>query len=107
MAILSIISGYDFTNIKNEGQRQNANDVLKETINAVVFDSILCVFMMLYALSMIIIDGVDFSWMKINVSILKSVASGVAYYIFTVILLTLFLIVKHMSNMASCNRKNN
>lgn len=107
MAILSIISGYDFTNIKNEGQRQNANDVLKETINAVVFDSILCVFMMLYALSMIIIDGVDFSWMKINVSILKPVVSGVAYYIFTVILLTLFLIVKHMSNMASCNRKNN
>lgn len=105
MAILSIISGYDFSNVKDEGQRKRANDVLKETINAIVFNSLLCVFMMLYALSMIIIDGADFSWIKIDTIILKSVASGIAYYVFSVILLTLFLIVKHMSNMVVCSRK--
>lgn len=38
--------------------------------------------MMLYALSMIIIDGADFSWIKIDTIILKSVASGIAYYVF-------------------------
>lgn len=105
MAILSIISGYDFSNVKDEGQRKRANDVLTETINAIVFNSLLCVFMMLYALSMIIIDGADFSWIKIDTIILKSVASGIAYYVFSVILLTLFLIVKHMSNMVVCSRK--
>lgn len=31
MAILSIISGYDFSNVKDEGQRKRANDVLTET----------------------------------------------------------------------------
>ena len=105
MAILSVISGYDFSNIKDEGQKKKANDVLTETINAIVFNSLLCVFMMLYALSMIIIDGADFSWIKIDTIILKSVASGIAYYVFSVMLLTLLLIVKHMSNMVACNRK--
>ena len=105
MAILSIISGYDFSNIKDGGQRKRANDVLTETINAIVFNSLLCVFIMLYALSMIIIDGADFSWIKIDTIILKSIASGIAYYVFSVILLTFLLIVKHMSNMVTCNRK--
>lgn len=105
MAILSIISGYNFSNIKDEGQRKRANDVLAETINAIVFNSLLCVFMMLYALSMIVIDGVDFSWIKFDTIILESIASGIAYYVFSVILLTLLLIVKHMSNMVACNRK--
>ena len=70
MAILSVISGYDFSNIKDDGQKKKANAVLTETINAIVFNSLLCVFMMLYALSMIIIDGADFSWIKIDTIIL-------------------------------------
>lgn len=105
MAILSVISGYDFSNIKNEGQKKKANDVLTETINAIVFNSLLCVFIMLYALSMIVIEGADFSWITIDIIILKSIASGIAYYIFSVILLTLLLIIKHMSNIVVCNRK--
>ncbi len=106
MAILSIISGYDFSNIKNEEQRQRAYAVRKETINAIVFDSLLCIFMMLYSLSLIVVDGADCSFIKIDVNVLKSVLSGIAYYVFAVILLTLFLVVKHMSNLGSCNQKN-
>ena len=78
----------------------------KETTNAIVFDSLLCIFMMLYSLSMIVVDGADYSLLKIDINVLKSVASGIAYYVFAVILLTLFLVVKHMSNLGACNQKN-
>lgn len=96
-AILSILTGYDFSNVKDDNQKRKVKKVVAETINAIVFDSILCIFMMIYGLTVIVISGVDYSWASIDLTIVKMVVSGVAYYIFTVILLTLLLIVKHMS----------
>lgn len=97
LAILSILSGFDFSTVKNESQKDKVKKVVSETINAIIFDTILCIFMMIYGLAIIVISGLDFSWISIDLTIIKAFISGTAYYVFIVILLTLFLIVKHMS----------
>ena len=55
---------------------------------------------MLYSLVVTVISGIDFTAFSINETvwgIIKMFVSGIAYYLFTVILLTLMLIVKRMS----------
>ncbi len=95
--ILSILTGLDYSSVAVQKQRENAKKAVKETVNAIVFDSVLSLFLMLYSLAMIILDGVSFSGLTVDVAIIKSILSGAAYYVFAVILLTLLLIVKHMS----------
>lgn len=92
LAILSILTGKDYSSIADSYQRDNIQDVTQETITAIVFDTLLCIFLLLYGLVMIIIDGVSF-----NTGIIKRVFAGIAYYSFSVTLLNLLLIVKRMS----------
>ena len=92
LAILSILTGKDYSCISDDDQRENIQTVTQETITAIVFDSLLCIFLLLYGLAMIVIDGVDF-----DTEIIKRVFAGVAYYNFAVTLLNLLLIVKRMS----------
>lgn len=103
LAVLSILAGYDFSTVCDEKQRERAKNVVSETINAIVFNSILCLFLMLYGLVIVVIEDVDFSWIQCDLSVLKTIAAGTAYYIFAVILLTLLLIIKHMSRIIEFN----
>ena len=92
LAILSILTGKDYSSIADNNQRENIQNVTQETITAIVFDSLLCIFLLLYGLAMIVIDGVNF-----DAEIGKRVLAGIAYYNFAVTLLNLLLIVKRMS----------
>lgn len=94
-AILGILTGQDYSSVEDETQRKKAKQVVEETVNAIVFCTMLCLFLMLYSLALIVADGVALpcaEW-------LKMVLSGVGYYLFTVVLLTLLLIVKQMSRL--------
>lgn len=92
LAILSILTGKDYSGIKDNNRRENIKNVTQETITAIVFDSMLCVFLLLYGLVMIVIDGVQF-----DAEVVKRILAGIAYYSFAVMLLNLLLIVKRMS----------
>ena len=92
LAILSILTGKDYSSVVDDDQRTNIQNVTQETITAIVFDSLLCIFLLLYGLAMIVIDGIDF-----DTEIVKRVLAGITYYNFSVILLNLLLIVKRMS----------
>lgn len=92
LAILSILTGKDYSTISDDNQRNNIKHVTEETITAIIFDSLLCIFLLLYGLVMIVIDNIVF-----NSDIVNRILSGVAYYSFAVILLNLLLIVKRMS----------
>lgn len=107
LAILSILTGFDFSKVEDINQKEKVQKVVAETINAIVFDTILCVFMMVYGLTIIVISGVDCSWISIDMTIVKACVSGLAYYVFTVILLTLLLIVKHMSKIIEFKNAKN
>ena len=101
-----------YANVKDETQKNNAKKVLKQTTNAIVFDSILSLFLMLYGLVMIVLGGLKINAVDImiDLTIIKSFLSGIAYYIFTVILLNLLFIVKQMGKIIEFNvdvKKNN
>ena len=103
-AILSILTSrnYDF-NCKRDDGTENAEKkkvvkkmqaVLSETTTAIVFDVILSIFLVLYALVMPMVGeiGIDMLWVNITLSI-------VSYYLITVILLNLLLIIKRMTKL--------
>ncbi len=92
LAILSILTGKDYSSIEDDNQRKNIKRITQETITAIVFDSMLCIFLLLYGLVMIVIDGVTF-----DAEVVKRIFAGIAYYSFAVMLLNLLLIVKRMS----------
>lgn len=92
LAILSILTGKDYSSIEDNNQRKNIKRVTQETITAIVFDSMLCIFLLLYGLVMIVIDRVTF-----DAEVVKRIFAGIAYYSFAVMLLNLLLIVKRMS----------
>lgn len=92
LAILSILTGKDYSSIEDDNQRKNIKRVTQETITAIVFDSMLCIFLLLYGLVMIVIDRVTF-----DAEVVKRIFAGIAYYSFAVMLLNLLLIVKRMS----------
>ena len=97
LASLSILSNYDFSTVKDASQREKGKKVVRQTINAIMFDSLLCVFLLLYGLTIIVLSSGDFSWIPISMNIIKAIVSAIAYYLFSVILLNLLLIVKQMS----------
>ncbi len=102
-AILSILSGQNYSEVNDETQKSIAKKVLKETTNAIVFASILSLFLMLYGLVIIVLSGLNNIEFSFDMTIVKSVLSGVAYYLFTVVLLNLLFIVKQMSKIIEFN----
>ena len=103
LASLSILGNYDFSMVTDANQREKGKKVVRETINAIMFDAILCVFLLLYGLIIIVLSGGDYSWIPISMNIIKTAVSAVAYYLFVVILLNLLLIVKQMSKIIEFN----
>lgn len=102
-AILSILSGHDFSSVSDDGQKSKVKKVLKQTINAIIFDSILSLFLMLYGLVFIVINGNKAITGFFDKVIISQIVSGIAYYIFVVILLNLLLILKYMSKIIEFN----
>ncbi|MCB7514624.1 hypothetical protein LI073_11560 [bacterium 210917-SL.2.15] len=103
LASLSILGNYDFSTVKDASQREKGKKVVRQTINAIMFDSLLCVFLLLYGLTIIVLSSGDFSWIPISMNIIKAIVSAIAYYLFSVILLNLLLIVKQMSKIIEFN----
>lgn len=100
MAMLSILGGYSFSTIKDREQQKRGTKGIEETINAIIFESILIIGLLLYGLTIIVVSGTAFPPVFYKV---KVIISGLAYYVFFVILLNLLLIIKHMSNLIVFN----
>jgi hypothetical protein len=90
------LCGYDFSTVEDAGQRERAQTVIKDTTNAIIFDCVLCLFMLLIGLTVVVLGGNTLSWLPFNISVIKVVVSGISYYIFLVIILNLLLIVKQL-----------
>lgn len=103
LTILSILSNYDFSTVADEVQKKKGRKVVEDTINAITFSTLLCIFLLLYNLVLIILRTCDLSWVTWDLSFLKAVVSAVAYYLFAVICLNLLLIVKQMSKIIQFN----
>lgn len=103
LTILSILSNYDFSTVADEVQKKKGRKVVEDTINAITFSTLLCIFLLLYNLVLIILRTCDLSWVTWDLGFLKAAVSAVAYYLFAVICLNLLLIVKQMSKIIQFN----
>lgn len=97
-AILSILSGHDYSSVKDELERKKVKEVVEETLYAIVFTSLLCVFLLLYGMIMIVVNDI-----AINIQIISFILPCMTYYVFAVIVMNLLLIVKHMSRIIEFN----
>ena len=103
LTILSILSNYDFSTVADEAQKNKGRKVVEDTINAITFSTLLCIFLLLYNLVLIIFRTCDLSWVAWDLGFIKAAVSAVAYYLFAVICLNLLLIVKQMSKIIQFN----
>ena len=92
LAVLTILSAKDFSKVQDNEKRNNVKRVVKETISAISFVAILCVFLLLFDLVMIAIKDISVCW---TISIM---VSALIYYVFIIILLCLLMIIKRISN---------
>ncbi len=96
LAMMSILCAYDFTSALDDGQFKRAKETVGNTINAIFFDCLLCIGLLLYDLTIIVLGGASLPTFLYS---LKGIASGIAYYVFIVILLNLMLVIKQMSKL--------
>lgn len=89
-AVLAILSSYDYSN--TSGNAANILKVVNETINSIVFETMICVFLLLYGMIVIIIHDVT----PTNIIVNKCL-TGVSCFFFTVLLLDLLVVIKRMS----------
>lgn len=92
-----------FSEVRDEQQRKKGRDVVKTTINVVFFDVLMCVFLLLYGLVIIVLSDGDYTWLHIDITLLKVIISAVSYYVFSIIMLNLLLVVKQISRIIEFN----
>lgn len=92
---LSILSTYDFSFVKDQETLNTAKIALTQTINAINFNILLCIFLII---TIILINSkIGYSILEpFNIPIIKGCATVIVLYIFIVIILTILLIIKNM-----------
>ena len=103
LALLSILSGYDFTKFEDENQKNNAKIAVKQTINAILFCCIIGISLLLIGFIVIAINGKNIEWIPFNYNYCKIIVSALSYYLSIVLLMNLLLIIKNMSKIIEAN----
>lgn len=90
LAALAIIASNNVTNVVNEDQRKSVSNVIRETVFLISYAAYLSVFLLIYLLVLFA--------MQVNAlhPILATVLTGVGYYVFALIILTLLIIIKRI-----------
>lgn len=92
----SLNSNEEFTDQQvNQHNTSNSSNIIKvvnETTNFIIFETIICVFLLIYGMIVVIVRGV----MPLNLLINK-IFTGVSCFFFTVLILDLLVVIKRMS----------
>lgn len=97
LALLAILTGYDFSKFEDVEQRNTAEITVKQTINAILFCCIIGIMLLLIGFIVIAASGKSFDWIPFNINICKILISAFTYYLFIVVLLNLLLVIKNIS----------
>lgn len=92
LAVLAIITSFDYSNYTNESTRLKILNVVKETTNAIMFETIICVLLLLYGMVVVVVQDV----VTIN-TIVNRILTGVTVFLFSVLILDLLIVVKRIS----------
>ena len=103
-AVLAILSNYDYSEKKDDDSetaeenhnRTTTNEkvlkIVNETTDSIMFETMICVFLLIYGMIVVIVRGV----MPLNV-IVNKILTGISCFLFTVLLLDLLIVVKRMT----------
>lgn len=100
LAMMSILGSYDFSKVQDSNQKAKSILVLRQTINAIMFVVLICVFLLLFDLIIIVLSE---SSVPAVLCRLKPIVSGITYYLFFVAILNFLLIVKQMNSIIEFN----
>ena len=106
LAVLTVIGVLDFSKVLDRKQKEKSKTVLSQTVNAIFFTSILCVFLLLYGLAVIVISGATIPCLAGCRDIIKRVVAGIAYYVFLVILFNILIIIKQLCKLIEFNQES-
>ena len=99
-AVLAILTNYDYSKYQDEKKKERIQNVVTETINSIVFETYICVLLLLYGMIMIIVSEVC----QIN-NITSKVFTGIACFLFSVLLLDLLIVIKRVSKIMTLKIK--
>lgn len=96
-AVLAILTNYDFSERSDDDQNRTTTHekvlkIVNETTDSIMFETMICVFLLIYGMIVVIVRGV----MPLNV-IVNKILTGVSCFLFTVLLLDLLIVVKRMT----------
>ncbi len=95
-AVLAILTSFDYSNSLNSNDNTaNSSNIIKvvnETTNSIIFETIICVFLLIYGMIVVIVRGV----MPLNL-VINKILTGVSCFFFTVLILDLLVVIKRMS----------
>lgn len=101
LAILSILATKDYTSAdkdcdseEKKRRKERLKISIKETNNVILFDTLLCVVLLLYNLIITIILESE-----IKLFVFTNIFTGIACYLFIVVLLNLLLVIKRISKL--------
>jgi len=100
LAILSILSSIKF-NFSDKATQEKIKNLLTETNNAIIFDTLLSIGLLLFGLVMIVIGDISACD-----GIVKRICAGVSYYLFVLILINILLIIKRIGRIIKINTEN-
>ncbi len=96
-AVLAILTNYDFSGKTDDDQNQTTTHekvlkIVNETTDSIMFETMICVFLLIYGMIVVIIRDV----MPLNM-IVNKILTGISCFLFTVLLLDLLIVVKRMT----------
>lgn len=84
-AMLSLLAGFS----KDD---KHYKQVLKETFNTVIFESVLCIFALMAAFAVLFVGNIETIWVKYCISF-------TIYYLIFTILLNIFIVIKRVKSL--------
>ena len=103
LALMSILTNYDYSIIENKDQHERAKLAVTQTINAILFCCFIGMTILLLGFVVISVDGKSLAWIPFDLKICKIIFSVFTYYCLCVILFTLLLIIKNISKIIEVN----
>ncbi len=99
-SILAIITSFNYSKEDSNEYGSRIIAVVNETCNSIIYTSLICIILLIYSVVMLV-----FVDMEINIDWLMKILGGIAYYLFTVLLLNLLLIIKRIGKIIAAKIK--
>ena len=90
-SVLAIITNFNYDKNASTPKDTQIIRVVRETSTAIIFTSLLCIVLLIYCITMLVIQDCNF-----KIDGLSRLLGGIAYYMSTVLFLNVLLVIKRI-----------